>query len=169
MASKLIIPFDNKPVSTAQGTSGTYTVPANKYALVTISVSGYAGGTADGYINSSIGATAAVATSSATEDSFNQTVSLWLVAGDTVTCTISAASDSYSTASSAAYFVRDSCSGVTTATITVKGATYMVFNAFATASSSCSSSSSDNYKTVVGAVTGAGNWGYFAQEYAVIS
>lgn len=153
MASRLIVPFDNFPVSTQKGT-GTYTCPAGKYALVTVTVSGEARSTFGGAGGGSGTASAC------SGGEFNESFNIWVRPGDTVSATLSNASGATSINSSQS----GGGSGTTTATVNHNASAIAIFRA---------QTSMSLYNGTGGTLsitrTGTSSFHFYAQEYNIVS
>jgi hypothetical protein len=177
MASKLIIPFDNKPVSVQQAAgAGTYTVPAGKYAKVTIQANGWARGYNTIYTAVGGAATTSSLTCSNTSNSFNETMEVWLNPGETVVLALTDASanDSIGITTASTTTITDfaSCKSETYAKITINSVDFYFkaeasSNIGGTYTHTGSGGSSASYFFAY--VDGGSSCGYVAQEYAVIS
>lgn len=140
------IPFDNNPISTSQGDlSSSYTVPAGKFARVTVSISLRAGivpsvsvtGNGNQYCNDNV--------------SFD----FWLKSGDVLTKTNTFSSAGPVSITSATYFTSDS-----TSKIEIKSNSNTISSHAITASFNGTPSSNGNYSRVADGITT-----YYAQEY----
>lgn len=155
MGAPIVVPFNNQPVSTQKGT-GTYTCPAEKYARVTVTVSGRAA------VASITGANAMVDTV-ISSGQFNETMDIWVGPGDTVSGSLSNASGGPS--GNASFSGAVAGSSTTTATVNHNGAAIGQFRC------DVSAAYNDNSGSVATAInfTGASSFHFFAQEYNVIS
>jgi hypothetical protein len=152
MSAPIVIPFDNKPVSTQKGT-GTYTCPAGKYALVTVVVSGEAKSTLSG------GAPTTLNLDSTSGD-FNESFSIWVNPGDTVSATLLNASGTTTTTGGTI----TSATGVTTVTVNHNSNPIGIFRA-ATGISVVKDGAGTNTITR----SGSSSFHFYAQEYSVVS
>jgi hypothetical protein len=141
MSAPFFVPFNFQPVSTAKGT-GTYTCPAGKYALVTVTLSVEARG------NPGAGTTYAYGSS----DSSSQVFSVWVAAGQTVQGSLSNASATSASANQA------STSATGTASYQVDGVTSGSVRASASAGHG-------NAVALTSSVTGTSSFHYYAQEF----
>jgi hypothetical protein len=154
MSAPFFVPFNFQPASTAKGT-GTYTCPAGKYALVTISVSGSA------YPNSTLTEHALAASSSQGSESFNETLNIWVRSGETVSASLSNASATQSSSGIFTGWLR--ALSQTTATINHSSSPIAVFRATGYQDAYDSNSTSGNNVTV--SVAGNSSFHYYAQEF----
>jgi len=150
MSADLFNPFNHQPISTQRG-SGTYTCPAGKYARVVITLAGYALG---------IPGTATVNPIhiAATSSSFNETVDIWVKAGDVITFSLVAAG------SSTGAVAAGSVNGTSTASALYNGTSFAKFIAGAAATHAVQSAG-----TSTSDVTGASEVNWYAAEYNVLT
>jgi len=143
------IPFDNNPISTAQGDlSSSYTVPAGKFAKVTVSISLRAG------IIPSVAMTSGTVTGNQYCND-NVSFDFWLKSGDVLTKTNTFSSAGPVSITSATYFTSDS-----TSKIEIKSNSNTISSHAITASFNGTPSANGNYSRVSDGITT-----YYAQEY----
>lgn len=83
MTARLQLPFNNEPVATVFKYNAGYTVPANKYARITATLSSSAN-----ILNGTGQIGAAVSGIAVTVDSDQTAISFWLKAGDIITVSL---------------------------------------------------------------------------------
>lgn len=162
MPAPFIIPFNNNPVSTSRGTTATYTVPTGKYARVTISVDfsftlAYSAGSG--------GAASALGNS---QTAYCANFDVWMRAGETLVLAAGNTTGSFSQVnnSGATQTQIFSINGIAGTTVTVSGVLWKTFQSRAYFSGTMSV---QNLQTGSASVTPTANFGWYAQEYNVIS
>lgn len=152
MAAPYIIPFNFQPVSTSSG-SGTYTVPAGKYARITVTLN------ASVFMSSGSATTIGNFPSQGSSISDSVVIDVWAKAGDAISFTSSVPSSTSAAGTpSAVGFVSGTC----TSSANLNGVAFGRARASTTLTSSNSASST---VTVTGSVDAL----YYAEEYNVIS
>ena len=155
MASIVSIPFNFQPASTQKGT-GTYTCPAGKYALVTVTTSGSA-------YPSSTSAANADGVASVVANDFNISTSYWVSAGDTISATLVNASGTQTTGMT---FVGTALFGAqTTSTINHNGSPVGIYRARCTFSLYDAGGAASYDVTF----SGSSSFYFFAQEFNQIT
>lgn len=151
MSAPYIIPFNNQPVATG-ASSSTYTVPANKYARVTItlSVTAYASGTND----SAFGNTPAEGPSLAD----SKTIVIWAKAADAISFSTSAASASATAVTAQNRYA----TGTSSSSVRLNGATFSTIQVTAVGHTS-------NVNLSPVSVSGSAIGYLYYEEYNVIS
>jgi hypothetical protein len=157
MPAKFIIPFNNEPVSTQQGTTATYTVPAGKYARVTISASiGHSLSMTDA---TSGGAWATPATSI---NSVNETFEIWLYADQTLVLAASNTDASVSSNGTAITSAGGDMNAVGGVNITISSTLWRTIRCYSSAVVSCTTVSTGSATASLSTVS---NFGWFAEEF----
>jgi hypothetical protein len=155
MASPIILPFNNQPVSTQKGT-GTYTCPAGKYARVTVNVRARA--------TASLTAAASLnATTPGTHETnvANESFDIWVGPGDTVSATLSNASGTQAVGSNISLATR---TAATTVTVNHNAAAIGIIEAVASCQVSTGAGGSATLTS-----SGSSSFHFFAQEYNILS
>jgi len=150
MSADLFNPFNHQPISTQRG-SGTYTCPAGKYARIVITLAGYALGIPGTY-------TAQPIHIAATSSSFNETVDVWVKAGDVITFSLVTASGSTGAVA------EGSMSGASTASALYNGTVFAKFMAGAVATHAVQTSG-----TATSVLNGGSEVNWYAAEYNVLT
>jgi hypothetical protein len=163
MSAPFFAPFNFQPASYQQGTTGTYTVPAGKYARVTI--------------NASMGHTLALTNASAggvwtlkflSTNSTNDSFDIWLYSGQTLALA-AANSNGTLTVTASGSIVNDadgeinSTAGVS---VTVDSVAWRNIQCYSSALATCTVVSTG---TATATLTAASSFGWAAQEFNQIT
>jgi len=153
MANQLFIPMTFMPVNTGAA-SNSYTVPAGKYAQVTITLTTAVKVNQDDYVS----AIADVASYTAVPGSTTETVQIWLSSGDALTSSTSVASGTGTAAYNGTITraVFDSTTAESSCSVLLNGTTFMRCRANGSASilfESGTTSGTNTYANFTGAAT----------------
>lgn len=149
MSAPFFVPFNFQPTSIQRG-SGTYTVPAGKYARVTISVTGEAYGIISApYPSENV----------VSNGSFCESVDIFLKSGDVLTVSQSNASATGSTAPTS------SATAITTVNLSINSTIFAVFTCRGYAYSVTSGSPNN----ATSSVSGSSSVNWIAQEFNEIT
>lgn len=166
MSAPFIVPFNFAPVSTAKGTTGSYTVPAGKYALVNISID-HAFYHSTSFTVSFAGLSSALVSLGNRSESF----SLWLKAGDVLTLanTNTNASATISRNGFGAVDLNVSLQASSVTSITIGGSLWKNSTSRGSLTGFSSYTTGGGGDTTTFSVTCESSLGWYAQEYNQIT
>jgi len=151
MGSPMIIPFNFQPVNTVVGTTASYTVPAGKYAKVSITAS------ASSRLAPGSGSSSQYSINTLSASSNSDTKDIMLKSGDVLTSSLTNASGSHSTSTT----VITQGSSESVVNVMVNGV--VIFSVRAPISTGVNTTS--NPAVLLCNYTGSTSVGYIASEY----